>query len=350
MEEMSLRKKLIVSVLSVVAVAAAIVAQVSGGHAAFAAGPVSGGYCGPYQNLQYYRNNGCVYSSAPTMWQGSGAFLNVSYYLDSSVTPYSVLVSAAANAAQNWSYTSHAKLTRVYSPCGGSNCIIASANTTSGDCHGFGNSIPSPKTLTLYITPSATCSLNAWTGLTAHEIGHTMGLDHNTYGFNGDPTTCAGATYSMLMVGGCYIKVSQPQPSDFSALNALYPGDPNNCTWAASNLNCNNEDYIQEGCNAYPQSAQTVSNSVITVKLYYSTNCTSNWVWAKLSNPNAWVITQETIERAGGTSDGPDFKLTEFPNAGSWYTNMLFAPIASAEGCVYYTDGYHPGSLCTGWS
>jgi hypothetical protein len=177
-----------------------------------------------------------------------------------------------------------------------------------------------------------------------------MGLAHNTYGYNGDPNTCLNATYSMLMVGGCVIKVAQPQPSDFSALNALYPGDPNNCVSSHNNTNCNNEDYIQEGCNAYPQSAQTKSDGVVTVKLFYSTNCTANWVWATLSNPNVWSITKETIERASNVYDGPYFMLQEFPNAGSWYTNMLYAPNASAQGCVYYTNGYTPRSLCTGWS
>ncbi len=46
----------------------------------------------------------------------------------------------------------------------------------------------------------------------------------------------------------------------------------------------------------------------------------------------------------------PPWSVREFPNAGSWYKNMLYAPIASAQGCVYYTNGYTPGSLCTGWS
>jgi hypothetical protein len=344
------RKKLVFSVLMLVVAVAAVATQVFGAHSAFAAGPATGGNCAPYQDHTYYWNNKCIYQESPPMWQGSGSFLYVSYYLDPSVTQYGRLVSAAANAAQNWSYTSHAKISQVGSRCSGSNCIIAYARTGNGDCWGVGDSTTTPKQLTLYINPSATCSLNAWTGLIAHEMGHTMGLDHNVYAYNGNFTTCAGATYSMLMLGGCYIKVSQPQPSDFSALNSIYPGDPNNCTSSHNDTNCNNEDYIQEGCNAYPQSAQTKSDGIVTVKLFYSTNCTSNWVWATLSNPNGWSITKETIERAGGTVDGPDFMLQEFPNAGSWYTNMLYAPNASAQGCVYYTDGYTPHSLCTGWS
>ena len=116
-------------VFSVVAVAVASVAALGfGAHTAFAS--AQGGNCAPYQSYQYYKSNGCVYSSIP-MSQSSGAFLNVSYYLDPSLTQYSILVSAATNATQNWSYTSHAKLTRVFSPCGGTNCIIAHAQVAS---------------------------------------------------------------------------------------------------------------------------------------------------------------------------------------------------------------------------
>jgi hypothetical protein len=151
----------------------------------------------------------------------------------------------------------------------------------------------------------------------------------------------------MLMLGGCFIKVSQPQPSDFSALNSIYPNDPNNCASASSNTNCDNEDYLQEGCNAYEQTNQTRSDSHITVKLFYSTNCHVNFTWAKLNNQTSWAITQEDIERGSGT-DGPAFTLTEYPNAGQWYTNSIYAPNNSALGCVWYTDGYSHLSLCTG--
>ncbi|HEV2238641.1 MAG TPA: hypothetical protein VGR57_18430 [Ktedonobacterales bacterium] len=345
-----MRKKLAISVLSFVTLAAAVVAQVLGGHAAFAAGPATGGNCAPYQNYTYYWNNNCIFQESPPMSQASGSFMYVSVYMEPSASQYGILNSAIDNAVQNWSYTSHVKMTHVGSPCGGTNCVLVYAQTNNGDCHGVGDSGPTPKTLTLYINPSATCSLSGWTGLSAHEIGHTMGLAHNVYMYNGNFTTCAGATYSMLMLGGCYIKVSQPQPSDFSALNSIYPGDPNDCSWAASNWNCNNEDYIQEGCNAYPQSAQTKTDGIITIKLYYSTNCTSNWVWATLGSSSGWHISKETIERASNQYDGPDFMLQEFPGGTSWYTNMLYAPNASAQGCAYYNNGSSYRSLCTGWS
>jgi hypothetical protein len=124
---------------------------------------------------------------------------------------------------------------------------------------------------------------------------------------------------------------------------------PTPCKTQPNDTTCDNQDYIQQGCNAYPQS-QVYNSSILNVTLYYSTNCQSNWTSGKIQS-SGYTIVQEDIEREA-TLQEPAKTLTETVNNTSWYTNMLWAPNSPARGCAWYknSSGTVSGPFCTPWS
>lgn len=194
-----------------------------------------------------------------------------------------------------------------------------------------------------YLVPGTPCinynSGNGWTGVFAHEMGHDMGLYHNYY------TDSNGTT---MLMHPDPVKVANPQDGDLSIFNAMYPYYRAGCLQAPSNMNCDNTDYIQDGCNHYAQSGG-YSNPYITVTLEYSTNCQSNFTWATATS--GYFLTKVTIQRQANYLY-PGYTLTDTPGTSSWYTNNIWSPDNKAQACAWYAanNGYRVyGPYCTAW-
>jgi hypothetical protein len=182
------------------------------------------------------------------------------------------------------------------------------------------------------------CNDNGWTGLVAHEMGHDMGLSHNNYG-NCSQLMCAS-----------FIQVTGPQNADTSIFNAMYPYHSASCPSAPGNNNCNNTDYIQQGCNHYPQSGG-YSSAYLSVTLNYSTNCQANFTWAQIKS-GGYVLTKVDIERGANSTQWPAKTLTDTPGTSSWYTNSIWSLNNPARGCAWYAlpgGGQTYGPFCTQW-
>lgn len=123
------------------------------------------------------------------------------------------------------------------------------------------------------------------------------------------------------------------------------------CVSQPSAANCDGKDYIQQGCNHYPQSQQ-YNDSNVSLILEYSTNCQSNFSWAQIKNSGD-VIRQIDIERQS-TPQTPAKTLTDYPDTTTWYTNMVWAPVAAARGCIWYgpANSHNTiyGPFCTPWT
>ena len=317
--------------------------------------------CSPGQSLSSYQANGCAYSSRGYTQVGDDnvyvpVWISPCGYNGSGVLP-SNIVSDIQQAANNWTNSpadvvmwqvprgtsctapSYTNLLRVYpdaydfpsnSTCGG--------NNPWGYGWDGGSSNRGQVLLNWYLM-SKGCSDNGWIGLVGHEMGHDMGMGHNNY------NNC-----SQLMCPS-FIQVTKPQSADVSIFNALYPLYSASCPNAPGNFNCNNTDYIQQGCNHYPQSG-AYSGTYITVTLEYSTNCQSNFTWTTTSG--GAQLYQVDIERGGNSTQWPAYTLTETPSGGatSWYTNSIWSPNNPARSCAWYVippNSRIYGPFCSSW-
>jgi hypothetical protein len=125
---------------------------------------------------------------------------------------------------------------------------------------------------------------------------------------------------------------------------------PPACPSSPSEAHCDYQDYQAQGCNSYPQS-QTYSSSILYVQLYYSTNCQSNWSYAKTVASGytlyqVWIERQETLSYTSLT-------YSNVVSSTTWHTGMLWAPVMPARSCASYKNtstGAISGAYCTAWS
>jgi hypothetical protein len=314
--------------------------------------------CSPGQSLSSYRANGCAYGSVGYTQVGDDdvyvpVWISPCGYAGANAFP-SNIVSDIQRALNNWTGSS-ADVTMWQVSTGG-NCTPPS-NTNLLKAYPDKNDFPSNSTcggnnpwgygwdggsgnrgqilLNAYLFG---CNDNGWTGLVAHEMGHDMGLSHNNYG-NCSQLMCAS-----------FIQVTGPQNADTSIFNAMYPYHSASCPSAPGNNNCNNTDYIQQGCNHYPQSGG-YSSAYLSVTLNYSTNCQANFTWAQIKS-GGYVLTKVDIERGANSTQWPAKTLTDTPGTSSWYTNSIWSLNNPARGCAWYAlpgGGQTYGPFCTQW-
>lgn len=314
--------------------------------------------CSPGQTLASYQANGCAYGSRGYSQVGDDdvyvvVWISPCSYAGASAFP-SHIVTDIQHAFNNWTGSS-ADVTMWQISSGGS-CTPPSqtnllkvypdkndfpSNSTCGGNNPWGYGWDGGSTNRGVVLLNAYlfgCSDNGWTGLIAHEMGHDMGLSHNNY------NSC-----SQLMCSS-FIQVTGPQSADISIFNTMYPYSSASCPSAPGNNNCNNTDYIQQGCNNYAQSGG-YSDSIVSVTLEYSTNCQSNFTWAQIKT-SGYIIKKEDIERASNSTQWPAKTLTDTPNTTSWYTNNIWSPNNPARGCVWYGPSSSSaiyGPYCTSW-
>lgn len=313
------------------------------------------GTCGPNQRYNDYRSEGCAYNTVQPYTVSQDGFVRINVYIDPSIS--GTMYTNVMDGMNAWKNAVQVLFTQVSSaPPANSNGMTITSEYLGGVCKKatWGNSWDGGSGAYHVVKLnhdlfSQNCS--GWPGLVAHEMGHAMGLAHNSYAYNGQPYPTCGGTYSMLMLGGCGIRAQTPQSADISIWNSIYH-QTLGCTAYPSDPECDNQDYIQQGCNAYQQ--ETVANGYVSVTLDYSTNCQTNWTWGK-SLASQWVIVKEDVERSGTFNPGSAGPLTytEVPsNEFSWYTNMIWAPNNQARSCLWYAQiGINRlyGPICTNW-
>lgn len=315
--------------------------------------------CSPGQSLASYQSNGCAYGSAGYTQVGDDdvyipVWISPCGYAGAGAFP-SNIVNDIKQAMNNW--TGSAADVTMWQVSTGSSCTPPS-NTNLLKVYPDANDFPSNSTcggnnawgygwdggssnrgqvlLNAYLFG---CNDSGWVGLIAHEMGHDMGLSHNSYNNGGE-----------LMYGAGAIKVTTPQSADVSIFNAMYPYGRTSCPNGPGNDNCNNTDYIQQGCNHYAQSGG-YSSPYLTVTLEYSTNCQANYTWAQI-NGGGYQLVQVDIERAANSTQWPAMTLTDTPGTTSWYTNSIWSPNNPARGCAWYalpSGGRIYGPFCTSW-
>jgi hypothetical protein len=151
---------------------------------------------------------------------------------------------------------------------------------------------------------------------------------------NGVPMSGQSANFSLSEILSLLPPPPPPPPPTPTPTPTIAPGA---CPNHPNEANCNNQDYITQGCNAYPQS-QVYNDSVVNMTLYYSTNCQANWTKATIVN-SGYVLYSVSIQRVGTLAVAP-MTLTDFPtnNMTVWHTRMLWAPTSPAISCVKYKN------------
>lgn len=368
-------RRLLVCVL---AVTLAAVALLHSNGVAFA--NLYGGNCSYVTsgtNLTSYQNNGCVYSASmvgpgeyfPPYTQTSGDFLNITYELgtDSSGVAFPAHIATdIRKALAEWSnFGGNVRFSETTSNLGWFTNPLYIYPATDGynfssSCGGAwgqswypGNGLFHSVKLNELIF-AACPNDNAWITTAAHEVGHTMGLDHNIHRYNGTSTCGGSPSYSMLMLGGCVIKVSAPQVTDYNAFNAIYPSFYKGCASQPSDYHCDGQDYLAQGCPDFPQTPATTSGPA-SVLVHYAGNvsCKSNWISASVSS--GYTIYKVELKRSPTASDSNvDFDIYDMPDATTthWYTNMTYSPSEYDKGCVWYQSTSTwavTGPICTGY-
>lgn len=317
----------------------------------------SGGNCGygGSWTLSQYRSAGCAYDSTPYT-QNANDFLYVHVYKANSFP--SRIESDIQTAIYRWNYSSaYVRLQIVGSPSSSNPLTISSSihGFNDDDCTGTwgygwdgGNGDFQQVVLNQYDLNRGCGSDNGWAGLIAHEMGHDMGLAHNVHRYDGD-SNCNGATYSMLMLGGCAIKSLTPQVSDYDIFNAIYPNYLSACASSPSEFHCNGMLHDQQGCG--DTILQTVSDTNVSVKIHWGGSCETNWTSAKILT-SGYTIYKETLERVAGPTVGA-WTMADLPDdtTTSWVTSMLFSPDNNTtRGCVWYKNlstGAISNAVCT---
>jgi hypothetical protein len=138
-----------------------------------------------------------------------------------------------------------------------------------------------------------------------------------------------------------------PTPLPPTATPTVAPGA---CVLHPSDANCDNQYFATQGCNAYPQS-ETYNTSIFYEQLYYSTNCQSNWTYAKIQ-ASGYSLHEVWIER-WETHAYPEIVYTATPSSSPWATTMIWAPYSPARSCLSYKNdstGAISSAYCTNWS
>lgn len=328
------------SLLILALLAAALGLQV---HSSGAAQAASATGCAPSNQTTklQYTNAGCIYSNPAWFAQGYQQDAHIKLVFNSVDTK---LVNDFTAGANSWTAAGgHVTFSTSCSNCGSNVVTVTQLSDCSQGWWGQGDSVAHTVRLnTCYESKSDTI----WQGIAAHELGHTMGLAHNRW--NNGGALMFGCD-SPTEYSDCVIHVYTPQTVDVDILNTIFPVHTVACSTIPNDENCNNQDYIAEGCNHYPQTP-VASNAYISVTLEYSTNCQSNFTWVQMLS-NAYSLYQVDIERAGNSVDTA-LTLTDYPGGSSWYTNMIWAPNNSARSCAWYVNNISPriyGPVCTTW-
>jgi hypothetical protein len=313
--------------------------------------------CGPGWTLGQYRQSlddpydGCVYDIT-NFAQPAGDFLRVSVYAPG----FDALRSNAVdNAVANWNTSgAHLRLARV-SSTGYPNLITIATDNFGADCatsawaKSWGGTAGDALRYRISLnaqTLGCTANPDTWTALIGHELGHNLGLFHNSH-FNGPlQPMMRGATQAKFLEGD---PIKQATFTDLSLINALYPQVPRRCAASPGDDNCNGMDPVDQGC------ADAVGPPRITVpgagwvELHYSSNCGANWAKAT-TTAAGWHIYRILVERQSGP-DGRALSIEDAPWSTFYYGNMLHSPNNIAHACVTFRSdaGGSTGRYCTNW-
>jgi hypothetical protein len=322
------------------------------------------GSCGPGGTLATYQdpNNNCIYNVAAPYFQNDDDKLRINVW---PTTPLpGNIETAMVNAIASWNASgAHVWMTLDTSPpdpnYGNPLYIAGTSNganftTSCGDAWGQSwyvnpwtkadNGLYHQVKLNSLIF--STCgSVDYWTGVIVHEMGHTLGLAHNGY-YNGAVYMRMNASPVHLADGSA---MTLPQYTDTYLFNQLYPARPFLCYSQPSNLWCNGMDPSDQSCPAYGQ--ETKYNPYGWVTLYYSgAHCQSNWSKGA-STVGGWNIYRIQVNRSSG-ADGPATTVEDIPYSSTWYGNLIYSPDNSAQSCISYINTSSKaltGFYCTGW-
>jgi hypothetical protein len=322
----------------------ALLSAAIGLQAHFSGAALAAGSCGPSSQTTklQYTNAGCIYTNP--VWFSQAYQQNAHIKLVFNGVD-SKLVHDFTAGANLWTNAGgHVDFSTSCSNCGNNTVTV----TQTYDCsQGWWGQGDSGKHTVVLNTCYESGSDSTWQGVIAHELGHTMGLAHNRW--NNGGALMFGCDYPG-QYSDCIIHLYTPQPVDVDILNAIFPVYSALCSLVPNDENCNNQDYQVQSCNAYPQSPRA-SDAYLTVTLFYSTNCQSNWTWAVVTG--GYQLFHVQIQR-GGNSVDVALTLTETPpdHTTTWYTNMIWAPSNSARACAWYVQygSVHIyGPVCTSW-
>jgi hypothetical protein len=311
--------------------------------------------CGPYLSLYDYQvTYGCAYNTTAPYWQGSGDFVYINVYINPNSIP-SYIANDVQAAIDNWNDSgAHVRLSTTSTINVGNLLAIYGTNqgynfqtscSTSGawgQSWGGGSNLYHTVWLDNMIFGCG-YSTAVWSGLIAHEMGHTMGLAHNNY--NNGEVYMRMYTYPAKLRDGS--PMTKPQFTDYYIFNQIYASVPKNCnSTSASNWWCNGMDPYEQSCGG--SSLQHVGTPYGWVELWWSNSCQSNWAKGA-STVGGWTIYRIQVNRNSGTNGGAK-TIEDIPNTTTWYTNIVYSPNNSDYACVSYfnaSTGATTGFYCT---
>lgn len=218
-------------------------------------------------------------------WPFSGGVLSISYWVDPNLP--SSMQTWAIDGANLW-VNSAANVYFYRSGTQSSADVEIDAAYNSTSCQGrWGYTTPNGPPIShvqVHLeVGNSNCdpSGRAWVTTAAHELGHSIGLEHNEW------YDSTNGTYMLMnSCGSCSITPYGPQSMDITLVNAMYPPTESS---PALFSNCNGwGNYLDE--RAYNQSGQFDSNDTIPASMAYM---------------NTWYATA----RSGSTCDSAKWQV-----------------------------------------
>ncbi len=238
-----------------------------------------------FATSQYYE---CQWYNG--FWPFNGGVLTISYWVDPTLP--SSMQTWAIDGANLW-VSSAANVDFYRAGTQTSADVEIDAWHAGANCQGvWGRTSPNGPPIShahVYLNvDNASCgNLNgkAWVTTAAHELGHSIGLEHNQW------YDSAHSTYMLMnSCGSCGITPYGPQSMDIAIVNAMYP--PNEVAPALYS-NCNGWGYYLDH-RAYNQSGQFDSGDNIPASMAYMTTWYATTLSGGSCNSAQWRFTNSS--------------------------------------------------------